>query len=82
MAIVKTTDTDQELLLKVTNGDLAALKELQKKWKFKKIEDIIRFALAVMVKSDDVALTINQDGKSSTLSPANELLEPEKQENK
>ena len=76
MAVVKTTDTDQELTLKVTNGDIVALKNVKEKWRFKNIEDIIRFALAVMVKSDDQAVTVKQSGESTTLSPSDDLLEP------
>ena len=80
MAIVKTTDTDQELILKVSNGDLAALKKIKSSWRFKNLEDIIRFALAVMVKSDDHAVSVKQSGEPTTLSPADELLEPQKTE--
>lgn len=77
MAVVKSTDTDQTIDLSVTNGDLVALKEIKTKWKFKKIEDIIRFALAVMVQSDEPAITIKKGGKDTVLSPTKELLEEE-----
>jgi hypothetical protein len=77
--ITKTQDTEQELGLNVTNGDLAAIKKIKDVWKFKKVEDILRFALAVMVQSEDHAITIKSGGKDSVLSPAKELLETEEQ---
>ena len=75
MAVTKTTDTDQELILKVTNGDLTALKQIKSEWKFKKVEDIIRFALAVLVQSEDHSVTIKTQGKDAILSPNKELVE-------
>lgn len=73
--IAKTIDTEQELGLTITNGDLAALKKIRADWKFKKIEDIIRFALAIMVQTEDHSVTIRSEGKDAVLSPAKELLE-------
>ena len=78
--ITKTQDTEQELVLSVTNGDLVALNKIKAGWKFKKVEDILRFALAVMVQSEDHSVTIKSAGKDSVLSPAKELLDVESTE--
>jgi len=77
MAIVKTIDTVDELALKISNGDLSVLKQIKERWRFRNIEDIIRFALAVMIKADNHTLTILDNGKASNLSPADNLLEPQ-----
>lgn len=79
MAIVKTTDTDTELVLTINNGDLTALNEVKKKWKFKSVEDILRYALAVMKKSEQNKVYIDENGTKIGYLPADSMLEKEEE---
>lgn len=76
MAIVKIIETDNELTIKVENGDLVALKQVQDKWKFKDKESALRFALAVLVKAAEGGnkVMIEENGKPTSLIPGDSLL--------
>ena len=73
MAIIS-KETDGELLLKLSDGDLAAIKTIKKKWGFRYEADIIRFALAVLIKADSASIVIEGGGKKQKFSPAESLL--------
>lgn len=60
-------------LMKIYNGDWAALQEITKKWNFKDEESALRFALAVLTQAEDGTLQIGD----STISPAEGLLKHE-----
>lgn len=85
MAIVKIptdqtgiSDADlEEIQLKINNGDLVALKTIQEKWKFKDIESILRFAIAVLVQAEKSRVLIDQKGQPTALSPSDNLLQGE-----
>lgn len=70
-----TPNEEEELFLKINNGDLKALNILKTKWKFKTNEDIFRFALAILTKADKPSITVSEGGKPQTYSPARTLLE-------
>ncbi|MGH7202861.1 MAG: hypothetical protein ACREHC_00260 [Candidatus Levyibacteriota bacterium] len=79
MAIVKTTETEQELNLKVDNGDLAAIKDIKGKWNFKDKESVLRFALAILAKatSSNKKVYIDENDKKTALVPGDALLNKE-----
>lgn len=64
-----------ELLLRINNGDLQALEDIKKKWKFKNVEDIIRFAIAILIKAETPKVTVTQGGNPVSFSPAGSLLD-------
>jgi len=78
MALKKIKETEEELEIKVDNGDLAALKRIQEFFKFKDKESILRFALAIVAKaaeSDKNKIILNANGVVSTIEPRYSLLE-------
>jgi hypothetical protein len=66
--------TEPELQLKFTNGDLKALEEVKKKWKFIDFENLLRFAVAVMSKAEKNKVYIDEKGTRIGYSPADNLL--------
>ena len=69
------SDTTQELLLAVNNGDLEALRSAMKRFSFKDEESVLRFALAVLAKSATRSLTITDlAGARVSLNPSSDLL--------
>jgi hypothetical protein len=79
MAIVKITETELELRLKVVNGDLTAIKNIKEKWNFKDKESVLRFALAILTKatSSNNKVYIDENGKKTALVPGDALLNKE-----
>ncbi len=75
--ITKKEDSATNIDLSITNGDLAALKEVKNKWKFKNIEDILRFALAVMKKSEKNKIYVDENGTQVGYVPADSMIEKE-----
>ena len=80
MAIVKTTDTDTELSLQINNGDLVVIKEIKQKWKFKSIEDLLRYALAVMKKAETKKVYVDVNGGRIGYLPADSMIEKGEEE--
>ncbi len=77
--ITKLTETTEELTLKINNGDKKALEQITEEWKFKDAESALRFALAVLVKAVTIGnkkLSIEENGKNTTLVPGEALLKP------
>ena len=62
------------LLFNLDNGDLTAIQEVVKKWKFKDEESALRFALAVMRQSKDNILFIESEEGKIGLTPKEDLL--------
>jgi len=62
-------------LFHVDNGDLQALDQITKKWKFKDEESALRFALALMKQNEGNTIYITRpDGAKIGLQPSDELL--------
>jgi hypothetical protein len=56
--------------LSIANGDLNALKAVVKKWRFKNEESALRFAIAILTKSEKGVLSISGEA----VFPTNQLL--------
>lgn len=65
------------ILLHLNNGDLNAVKVAKEKWRFKKLEDVIRYALAVIAQSENAIVYVTHNGQKIPLTPSEELLEPQ-----
>lgn len=75
MAIIKRTLQDEgKIVLEIDNGDLEALRQIEKDWKFTDESSVLRFALAVLTKAQDKAVYVDENGKKVALSPADSLL--------
>jgi hypothetical protein len=61
----------------ISNGDLAALKEIQNKWKFKDISGVLKFMIAVMKRTETKTVGVKIGGEMKEILPVNELLEEE-----
>lgn len=77
MAIIINSQTNQEAKITINNGDLTALKEVETKWKFKSLAEILKFSLAVLVKTDDTTIYVEKNGVKQGFSPADHLLKNE-----
>lgn len=76
MAIIKKDETAEELSVTLNNGDLGALEEIVKKWRFKDKVSALRFALAALTLSKNGDLSIKKpDGSNKLLQPSDDLLE-------
>lgn len=71
MAILKddSQSTDDENVFRVNNGDLQALKKLQKDWNFKDLESVVAFAVGVLRQADGSKRVLVQPEGSSLASP-------------
>ena len=58
------------------NGDLDALRNIKKKWKFKDLEGALRFGLAVLTMADNGKLFHEKEnGKTERFEPMDDLIE-------
>lgn len=73
----KLPDPIDGILLNLNNGDLQAVEEAKTKWNFKKPEDVLRYALAVIAQSDSSTIYIVKNGERISLAPGKDLLEEE-----
>lgn len=76
MAIRELSDQSNDLkkVYELDNGDLAALGEVEKKWNFKDKESALKFALAILYKSEKPEIFIGLGDSKIPLSPADSLL--------
>jgi hypothetical protein len=63
------------VLLVLNNGDLGAVDEAKRKWNFKKREDVLRYALAVIAQLETPIVYINKGDLKVGLTPSKELIE-------
>lgn len=84
MITLRRDDSDPEkpkLIIDIDNGDLEALTGVVEKWRFKDEGSLLRFMLAVMSRSTDNTIYLNDElgasgGKHSAYAPADILLKP------
>jgi hypothetical protein len=73
MATETLSDTGQELVLKLNNGDYARFKEAVDKWNFKDNQSLIRFILAILVLSEDKIISTRMDGLQKEVIPSKDF---------
>ncbi len=67
--------TGQDRLpLEIYNGELAALNEIMRKWKFKDYKAALQFAIAVLTKAETPQVSIFEKGRQVRFSPSKEIL--------
>lgn len=64
------------LQVEFNNGDLNALNEIKNKWRFKDLESVLRFGLAVLTIAESGKLFHEKtDGKTERFEPMDDLVE-------
>lgn len=74
MAVRDTKNPDNTLTLHIDNGDLSKLDEVLRKWSFKDYQSLFRFAISVLILTDDKAISIKMNGLEKSITPARDLL--------
>lgn len=82
MAITKIEEKENELIIKLDNGDFIVLEEIKKSWKFLDKERALRFAIAILKKAiaGGKKIYVEENGEKVALKPSNDLLEQEEKE--
>lgn len=73
MAIKGTLEGDR-LRLDVDNGDLEKLNQVIEKWNFRDYQSLMRFAISIMIVTEDNTLGIKSNGNIQPITPAREYL--------
>ena len=74
MAVNKENQTDTESTLKITNGDLLALKKIKEEYNLNDEADVLTFALGVLSQAKGKPLSIERDdGSILKLAPSEKL---------
>jgi hypothetical protein len=81
MAITKIPNSDgvpqdQKITLSIDNGDLKGLNEVIEQYDFKDEEAAIRFSLLVLLKAEDNAVWIKENGVPTRYVPTDKQLKP------
>ena len=75
MSVIKTDEDNNQIVLKLDNGDKQKFEQALKEWNFKDEQSILRFVVSLLLESDDKrSLAILKDGQSSSFAPADHLL--------
>ena len=72
----KESRTEQGLtgIIKLDKGDLDALKDIMDQYNFVDQQALLRYALAVLLYSDDNKLYVSRDGSMLSLSASDQLI--------
>jgi hypothetical protein len=62
------------LFLGLNNGDKAAIEDAVKRWNFKDAESLMKYVLAVLIKTEDGKLIGHVAGSQIVLAPSDHLL--------
>ena len=68
---------DDEMILKFTNGDIAKFDEVMKKYNFVDAQALIRFAVSILLVTENKFVQIRKDGELMTVEPAEHSVKKE-----
>ncbi len=74
MAVKILTQTNQNLDLRLDNGDLSKLNDVINKWNFKDYQSFFRFAISILLVTEDKFLAILENGEVNPIKPASDYL--------
>ena len=74
MAVTIEKEDPTFLDFKFTNGDFSKLKEVMERWEFKDYQSFFRFAISIMLATEDKFLAILENAEPKTIKPAAEYL--------
>lgn len=63
-----------KLTLEIDNGDLAKLNKVISTWGFRDYQSFLRFAVSIMLITEDKFLAIQADGEKKSIKPAADYL--------
>lgn len=69
--------SNDEMKLKFTNGDIVKFDEVMAKYNFVDAQALIRFAVSMMLVTEDNVLQIKQKGKITPIEPADHSVKKE-----
>ncbi|MCL2331803.1 MAG: hypothetical protein FWC61_04675 [Proteobacteria bacterium] len=76
MITKETPINPEEMVLKFTNGDLRTFNKIMEKYDFVDEEALVRFAMSILVLTEDKQLKIKQNGDFTLVTPAASLVKP------
>ena len=71
---IKSKTEKKKIILEIDNGDLEKLTQCMANWKFKDHQSFLRFAMSLLIVTEDKSLWIKSDGKTQQIAPAKEYL--------
>lgn len=73
MAIRSKQEADK-LVLEIDNGDQDKLGQCMEKWSFKDHQSLLRFAMSILLVTEERSLWIKTEGRQQAIAPAKEYL--------
>ncbi len=70
MAVTIIAQKDDEITLKIDNGDLKKMEEVLTKWNFKDIQSFWRFSISILLQTEEKKLWIQENGNPILIAPA------------
>jgi hypothetical protein len=70
---------EAKIIITITNGEFRALKEIKEKKKFRSIKTFLDFVLAIFVTPNTFIAKREDDGSTTKVTPAPDLVEPSSQ---
>lgn len=71
--IIENSDPSK-IILEIDNGDKEKLEQALEKWNFKDHQSLLRFAVSVLLLTEDHTLWINKDGNHKEIQPSDDLI--------
>lgn len=71
---IKSRHDGEKLILEIDNGDLEKLEQCMNIYSFKDHQSFLRFAMSIMIVTEDKSLWIKSDGKAQQIAPAKEYV--------
>lgn len=68
--IVEKDRKDGHMILDFTNGDIEKFDQVMKRYNFVDAQALIRFAVSLMLVTEDKVIQIKQDGQITAIEPA------------
>lgn len=77
MAVISDDTKDNEITLKIDNGDYIEFKKVMQKWKFKDHQSLMRFAISLLVLNENKYFPMKVDNQERDIVPAPHLIKEE-----
>ncbi len=71
---IKSKRENSKLILEVDNGDLEKLDQCMERWSFKDHQSMLRFAMSILLVTEDQSIWIKSGGKQDAIAPIRDLL--------
>jgi hypothetical protein len=71
---IRSRQEGSKLLVEIDNGDLEKLGQCMSKWSFKDHQSLLRFAMSILLVTEENSLWIKTEGRQQAITPAKEYL--------